>query len=68
MDTLEPVVLVVPLDRAESVEMVEDIDSFEPFLLSCSEGLRGGKAGEGCVGCFLAGNLGGGAGAGLGTF
>ena len=48
-------------------EKVEDIDSFEAFLLNCrlSEGLLGGSAGEGCVDIFLTGNLGGGAGTGF---
>ena len=56
----------VPLDNVDIVEIVEAIDSFEAFRLSCSEGRRGGRAGEGCVDCFLAGNLGGGLEAGFG--
>lgn len=65
---LECTVLAVPLDRADMVEIfekVEEIDSFEAFLLNCrfSDGLLGGSAGEGCVDNFLTGNLGGGAGA-----
>lgn len=60
-------VLASPFDNVEIVEMVDDIDSFEAFLLSCcSDGLRGGKAGEGCDEVFLTGSLGGGAGADLG--
>lgn len=49
----------------EIFEKVEEIDSFEAFLLNCrfSDGLLGGSAGEGCVDNFLTGNLGGGAGA-----
>ena len=65
---LECPVLAVPLDRADMVEMfekVEEIDSFEAFLLNCrfSDGLLGGSAGEGWLDSFLTGNLGGGAGA-----
>ena len=58
---LEPGVLAVPFESAdidETVEMVEETDSIEAFLLSCSEGLLGGKAGDGCVDCFRAGSLG----------
>ncbi len=59
-------VLGIPFDNVEIVEMVDDIDSLENFLTSCcSEGLRGGKAGEGCVEAFLTGSLGGGNGAGF---
>ena len=49
----------------EIFEKVEEIESFEAFLLNCrfSDGLLGGSAGEGCVDTFLTGNLGGGAGA-----
>lgn len=67
---LECVVLAVPFERAdieEMLEKVEEIDSFEAFRLSCrfSDGLLGGRAGEGCVDNFRAGNRGGGAGAGF---
>ena len=61
-------VLAVPFDRAdidEMFEMVEETDSFEAFLLSCSEGLRGGRAGDGWECFFLEGSLGGGATAGF---
>ena len=65
---LECAVLAVPFDRADIEDMfekVEEIDSLEAFLLigRFSDGLLGGSAGEGCVDTFLAGNLGGGAGA-----
>lgn len=65
---LECTVLAAPFDRAdieETFEKVEEIDSFEAFLVICrfSDGLLGGSAGEGCVDIFLTGNLGGGAGA-----
>lgn len=51
---------LVPLDRADIVEIVDDIDSFESLLLSsCSEAFLGGRAGDGCIDCFLAGSLGG---------
>ena len=63
---LDPEVLPPPFDKVDIEEMVEEIDSFDAFLVNCcSEGLRGGKAGEGCVDCLLAGSLGGGAGAGF---
>lgn len=67
---LECTVFAVPFDKADMEEMfekVEEIDSFEAFLLICrfSDGLLGGSAGEGCVDAFLTGNLGGGAGAGF---
>ena len=67
---LECTVLVIPFERADMEEMfekVEEIDSFDAFLDICrvSDGLLGGSAGEGCVDIFLAGNLGGGAGAGF---
>ena len=67
---LECTVLAVPFDRADIEEMfekVEEIDSFDVFLLICkfSDGLLGGSAGEACVNIFLTGNLGGGAGAGF---
>ena len=60
-------VLAVPLDRTETddtVETTDDIDSFESRLLSWSEGLRGGSAGEGCdcwTDVLLGGSFGGGA-------
>ena len=55
--------LTSPFDRVEMVEMVEEMDSFECFLSNCcSEGRRGGKAGEGWVESLLAGSLGGGTG------
>ena len=67
---LDCAVLAVPFDRAEIEDMfekVEEIDSLEAFLLigMFSDGLLGGSAGEACVDAFLAGNLGGGAGAGF---
>lgn len=63
---LELGVLGIPFDNVEIVEMVDDIDSLDTFLTSCcSEGLRDGKAGEGCVEAFLTGSLGGGNGAGF---
>ena len=64
---LDPEVLPPPFDKVDIEEMVDDIDSFEAFLLGCcSDGRRGGKAGDGCVDCLLVGSLGGGAGAGAG--
>lgn len=67
---LECAVLAVPFDKADMediFEKVEEIDSLEAFLLigRFSDGLLGGSAGEGCEDIFLAGNLGGGAGAGF---
>ena len=67
---LECTDLAVPFDRADIEEMfekVEEIDSFEAFLLNWrfSDGLLGGSAGDGCVDIFLTANLGGGAGAGF---
>ena len=59
-------VLAVPLDTAETddtVENTDDIDSVESRLLSCSEGFRGGNAGEVCdcwTDVLLGGSLGGG--------
>ena len=45
---LEPGVLLAPFDIADIVEMVDDMDSLDAFLLSgCSDGRRGGRAGEG---------------------
>ena len=58
---LDPDVRAVPFDMADTediVETIEDIDSVESRLLSCSEGLRGGKAGE-CCDCGTEGLLGG---------
>ena len=46
---LEVGVLAGPLEKADVVDIVEtteDIDSSESRLLNCSEGLRGGRAGE----------------------
>ena len=63
-EALEPFVRVVPIDRAEIEDIVEDIDSFDAFRLIWSDGLRGGSAGDGCVDCLLGGNLGGGVGFG----
>lgn len=61
---LSPGALLGPFDKVETVEMVDEMDSFEVLLSSCcSEGLRGGKAGEGCADLFLAGSFGGGTGA-----
>ena len=67
---LECAAFVVPFERADIEEMVENVDemdSLEAFLLiwRFSDGRRGGSAGEGCVDVFLVGNLGGGAGAGF---
>ena len=67
---LECAVFAVPFEKADMEEMfekVEEIDSLEAFLFICrfSDGLLGGNAGEGCVDFFLAGSLGGGAGAGF---
>lgn len=55
-EALEAGVLAVPLERAdidEIVDIVEEIDSFEALRIKCSDGLRGGKAGEGLVDCLL---------------
>ena len=48
----------------EILETTDEIDSFESRLLNWFEGLRGGRAGEGCdcIEAFLGGNLGGGVG------
>ena len=63
---LEPGVLLTPFDIVDMVEMVDDMDSLEAFLLSgCSDGRREGRAGEGWVEGFLIGKLGRGAGAGF---
>ena len=54
---LEPEVIAVLFDNAdieEMLEMAEDTDSIESLLLSWSEGLLGGNAGEG----FAVGRLG----------
>lgn len=53
-------VLAVPVDKAETEEMVEEMDSVESLLLSCSEGRRGGRAGD--LEGLLVGILGGPAG------
>ena len=66
-EVLEVDVLLVPSDKAdieETVDIVELIDSFESRRLSCSDGLRGGRAGDGCADVFRAGRRGGGAGLG----
>lgn len=39
-------VLAVPVDNADTEDMVEEMDSEESLLLSCSEGRRGGRAGD----------------------
>ena len=60
---LDADVLAVPLDIADIediFEIVEDTDSLEPRLASWSEGLLGGRAGDGCDECCLGGNRGGG--------
>ena len=63
---LDPEVLAVPFDSADiddMFEMVEDTDSLESRLVNCcSEGLRGGKAGEGRDEGCLGGSRGGGVG------
>ena len=57
---LGPGFLPAPFESVEIEDIVEEIDSFEAFLFGCcSEGRRGGRAGDGCEDCFLAGNLGG---------
>ena len=64
---LEPEVLAVPFDNADIDDMVEmdEIDSLESRLVNCcSEGRRGGKAGEGRDEGCLGGSLGGGTGLG----
>ena len=66
---LEVEVLLVPSDKAdieETVDIVELIDSFESRRLSCSDGFRGGSAGDRCMDVVLAGRRGGGAGLGDG--
>lgn len=56
----EPGALGAPIDSVDIVEMVEETDSFEAFLLSCCwDGFRGGNAGDGWVEGFLCGSLGG---------
>jgi hypothetical protein len=47
---LDVYVLAVPFDRADIDEMfekVDETDSLEAFLLNCSDGLLGGRAGDG---------------------
>ena len=44
--TLEDGLLVVPIEIVDMVDTTEEIDSIEPRRLNCSEGLRGGKAGD----------------------
>ena len=64
---LEADVLAVPLDKAEieeTLEVMEAMDSLESRLLSGSDGLLGGRAGEGCVELLRGGSRGGGAGFG----
>ena len=59
--------LLVPFDRwdtEDSAEKVDDTDSFDPRLWTCSDGRLGGKAGDGFVESLLGGNRGGGAGFG----
>lgn len=59
----------MPFDKAEieeTLEVMEAMDSLESRLLSGSEGLLGGRAGEGCVELLRGGSRGGGA--GLGAF
>lgn len=60
-------VLAVPLERAdieEMLEVVEAMDSLESRLLNASEGLLGGRAGDGCVEFLRGGRRGGGVGLG----
>ena len=60
-------VRAVPLESAEIeeiFEVVEAIDSIESRLLSGSEGLLGGRAGENCVESLRGGRRGGGVGFG----
>lgn len=60
---LDAAVLAVPLvptETADIVEIVEDMDAFEPLRCRVSDGLLGGKAGEGWVDCFRGGKTGGG--------
>ena len=59
--------LLAPFDRwdtEDTAEKVDDTDSFDPRLWTCSDGLLGGKAGDGCVESLLGGNRGGAAGFG----
>ena len=59
--------LLVPFDRwdtEDTTEKVDDTDSFDPRLWTCSDGRLGGKAGDGCVESLRGGNRGGGAGFG----
>lgn len=47
---LDVYVLAVPFDKADIDEMfekVDETDSLEAFLLNCSDGLLGGRAGDG---------------------
>ena len=59
---LDPDVLLVPLDMAEMEDMLEASDSLESRLVNCSDGLRGGNAGEawdkGCLGGSRGGGMG----------
>lgn len=47
---LEAEVFAVPLDNADipdTLDITDDVDSRESLRLACSEGLLGGKAGDG---------------------
>ena len=62
---LDADVLLVAFDRAEVVDIVEiteEMDSFESRLLDCSDGRRGGSAGDFCTEAFRGGSRGGGGG------
>jgi len=65
---LDAEVLAVPFESAdidEIFEKVEDMDSLESRRINCcSEGLRGGNAGDGCDEDCLGGSRGGGVGFG----
>lgn len=45
-DVFDQDVFVVPLDMAEMEDMLEAIDSLDSRLVNCSDGFRGGNAGE----------------------
>lgn len=45
-DVLDQDVFAVPPDMAEIEEMLDAIDSLDSRLVNCSDGLRGGNAGE----------------------
>jgi len=60
-EDLDVEVLTVPIDNAEieeSPEVTDDIDSTDPRLFSCSDGLRAGNAGEGRADGLRTGRLG----------